>query len=106
MVFDKPVNKLDVYNGIVDKDAGQDFKVVSPKWSTKAADGGDSFSLKAEFPATSFPPQLEGLVVDGVYKTCRELKPTTNGARVATSQHVPWPSKVLGESTRCMSVPE
>jgi len=95
MVFDKPVENLEIYNGVADKASGSKFKVTPTTWNTRLATGEDvNINFKATFKPTEPKPKLAGLVVNGKYHDCGP--PPTPAPSTRTSSHPSWPKKVLG----------
>jgi len=95
MVFDKPINKLEIYNGVSDMTSGSKFKVTPTAWNTRLAAGEDvTVNFKATYESADSKPKLTGLVVNGKYHDCGP-SPTPNPS-TRTSIHPSWPKKVLG----------
>jgi len=95
MVFDKPVNKLEIYNGVTETTSGIKFKVTPTAWNTRLAAGEDvTINFKATFESGESKPKLAGLVVNGKYHDCGP--PPTPSPSTRISIHPSWPKKILG----------
>jgi len=101
LVWDNPVESLQVYNGLTKESDGTTFKVGPTAWSTRSGENKETvnFSIKAEFRPDQPRPGLKAVVVDGTYHTCKPGPSTassvsTKGVRLAA--HANWPSKILG----------
>jgi len=100
LVWDHPVQDLQVYNGNVDSNAGTQFRVSPSAWGMSKTEDEVEFSIKAKFDANAPRPGLRAVVVDGKYHSCKpgpspsKNTAITKGVRLAS--HVPWPKKVLG----------
>lgn len=109
LVFDKPLARLDVFNGVVDSHTGSKFTVKPQKWNSRLAPGEETLvNVKATFTPGSLPAVLEGITIDGKYHSCNSstkaspFSPhmsepgvvSTKGVR--TAAHPVWPSKILG----------
>jgi len=109
LVFDKPLARLDVFNGVVDSHTGSKFTVKPQKWNGRLAPGEETLvNVKATFTPGSLPAVLEGLTIDGKYHSCNSSTKASpfsphmsepvvvNTKGVRTAAHPVWPSKVLG----------
>jgi len=105
LMFDRPVENLEVYNGIVDSKEGKLFKVKPAVWNTRFAPQEETLvKFKATFPVGSVPSVLEGIKINGKYHSCTPStksppkspvkKAMPKGVRTAT--HPAWPSKIMG----------
>lgn len=99
LIWDAPVSKFEVANGVSEQKAGQAFKVSPMAAATKVPAGEEiQISFKAEFAPNLPRPGLVGVAVNGVYHTCTPgaPKPTAMVKGVRLASHVSWPKKVLG----------
>ena len=105
MVYDKPVQAMEVTGGVVDQVSGARFRITP----TSTYSRGGQEDMKVQFKANYLPgasPVLESIVVNGKYHRCPGPPPGTGGqggAPPATTQHSfrsrshpAWPGKVLG----------
>jgi len=102
--FDRPLDSLDVFNGVIDsEEQSRSYKIKPEKWNSRLAPGEETVvNIKATFSPNSLPPVLESVVINGKYHACNTtqavpLKPahvTTKGFR--SSPHPAWPSKIMG----------
>ena len=98
MVYDKPVERMEITNGVVDKVSGSRFRITPI--TQYGQDGRETkVQFKATYPAGSESlPVLESIVVNGKYHTCHSpqpAQPSKPSTRIKTA-HPAWPSKVLG----------
>merc|ERR1719205_329032 len=94
MEFDRPVENLEIYNGVANTASGSKFKVTPTAWNTRFAVGEEvTVNFKATFKGNEPKPKLTALIINGKYHDCNPPKqpPTT---RIST--HPAWPSKILG----------
>eukprot|EP00091_Calanus_sinicus_P021122 TRINITY_DN6099_c0_g1_i1.p1 TRINITY_DN6099_c0_g1~~TRINITY_DN6099_c0_g1_i1.p1 ORF type:complete len:186 (+),score=63.28 TRINITY_DN6099_c0_g1_i1:280-837(+) len=94
MEFDRPVENLEIYNGVADTASGSKFKVTPTTWNTRFAVGEEvTVNFKATFKENEPKPKLTALIINGKYHDCNPPKqpPTTR-----ISSHPAWSSKVLG----------
>ena len=92
MVFDRPVENLEIYNGVANTASGSKFKVTPTAWNTRFAAGEEvTVNFKATFKQNEPKPKLTAVIVNGKYHDCNPPKqpPTTR-----ISSHPAWPSKV------------
>jgi len=104
LIWSGPLASLTVYNGMALSTSQTSFR-VSPSAFIPSKTGDDedfvNFSFRAQYIPGLARPGLTGLVVDGVYHTCKPGAQSaaanvvsTKGAR--TASHPQWPSKILG----------
>merc|ERR1711892_629016 len=113
LVFDKPLQGLDVFNGVILKEhQAKSFEIKPETWNARLSPGEETVvNIKATYTPGSLPAHLEGVVIDGTYHSCNATQAAspftspvekienkavviTKGFRQAT--HPQWPSKVLG----------
>ena len=101
MVYDKPVEAMEVTGGVVDQVSGDRFRITP----TSTYSRGGQEDLKIHFKAQYLPgasPVLESIVVNGKYHRCPGSGSATGGqssSRPASTRsrlHPAWPGKVLG----------
>jgi len=94
MIFDKPVENLEIYNGVANTESGSKFKITPTSWNTRFAAGEEvTVNFKATFKQNEAKPKLSALVVNGKYHDCN---PPTKPPTTRISVHPAWPSKILG----------
>ena len=93
MIFDKPVDKMEIYNAVVDTESGNKFRITPESWNTRFATGDEvTINFKASFKQSEEKPELSSIVVNGKYHDC---KPPKKSPTTRISIHPTWPKKVL-----------
>jgi len=94
MIFDKPVDKMEIYNAVVDTESGNKFRITPESWNTRFATGDEvTINFKASFKQSESKPELNSIVVNGKYHDC---KPPKKSPTTRISIHPAWPKKILG----------
>jgi len=103
LIWSHPVASMSVDNGVALATSGNTFRVLPASWSPKAALEQDTvdFNVHAEFVPGLARAGLTGIVVDGVYHTCKpgpsaSTKSVAETKHARTAAHPKWPSKILG----------
>ena len=103
MVYDKPVEKMEVTNGVVDQVSGSRFRITPLTQYLGASQQEPKVHFKATYSAGDVTaPVLESIVVNGKYHSCdpssgQSVQPSRPATRTKTrGGHPQWPSKVLG----------
>jgi len=111
LVFDRPLQELDVFNGVIEQEKeSKSYQIKPAAWNARLAPGEETIvNIKATYMPGSLPSNLEGIIIEGKYHSCNStqavpFKPVseivsneivnTKGFRSAS--HPQWPSKVLG----------
>merc|ERR550539_1706393 len=103
MVYDKPVEAMEVTGGVLDQVSGDRFRITPT--STYSRGGHGQEDLKIHFKAKYLPgasPVLESIVVNGKYHRCPGAPADTGGQTPSlppstrSRTHPAWPGKVLG----------
>lgn len=105
MVYDKPVKRMEVTNGIVDQVSGKRFRITPTSvYFRNSGLGRDD--VKVGFKATydksgdeGADPVLETIIINGKYHSCdtgSQRSEVTQRQRNTNRVHPAWPDKVLG----------
>ena len=104
MVFDKPVMKMEVENGVVDQVSGERFKITPPSRYTVSGTDDIYINFKAQYDSAAADkdrPVLDTIIINGRSHKCnaaesQQPQPKPMRPSLRNNYHPGWPSKVLG----------
>ena len=101
MVYDKPVQFMEVSNGVVDQVSGQRFK-ITPLSQYSVGNDDIKINFKATYDSMDEDkrPILDTIIVNGKYHKCnaesQQPAPKPMRPSLRNNYHPSWPRKVLG----------